>query len=748
MRRIRTAAVIGLVVAAIGAFLAATPLGLALEEGVALKWLFALRGAIDPPGDALVVSADGKAAELFELFPEDAAWQRCLARVRTAKGDVWPRCVQARLIRALARAGAAVIVFDVSFNEARIAEHDAELARALGEAENVVLFERLSMEDLAGGAVRQETLIPPLPRFFEAARGAGPFPLPKLPARVNQFWAFKTSIGDTPTLPVVALQVQALPLLDRFVALLERAGVDWPRDLPRDAAKLRGPNDLRPVMRALRRLLKGDRAAHERVLAALGKVDGAAERALLLALARVYYGPDSYYLNLYGPAHTLRTLQGHQVLSGAQGAADLSGKAVFVGTSLLAYVDQEDGFYTVYTRDDGIDLSGVEIGASAFANLASGRVLRTPGAAGRIAVPILFGIAVGVLAYLLAGLRAAAATLVVAGLYFWVVQQLFAREALWLSLAVPTLVQLPLGLLLGLTWQYFGVRRARAAVGRAIRYYVPDRVAESLERDERLDTRAELVYCTCLATDAQQFTTVSERLDPQQLAALMNEYFERLGEPVIEHQGSVAEVIADSMMCVWVAEETRADKRLQACRAALGICRAVDLFNQRHRDYSLPTRIGLHAGSVGMGNVGGGGRYAFSLVGDLANTTSRIESLNKYLGTRLLASGSVVDGLDGLVMRRLGNFILKGKVSPLAIFEILAEPGQPAVLDGALRRDFSSALKVFEAERWREAAERFAAVHDAYPDDGPTRFYLERARHNCSTPPPAGDNGVVRMESK
>jgi adenylate cyclase len=186
---------------------------------------------------------------------------------------------------------------------------------------------------------------------------------------------------------------------------------------------------------------------------------------------------------------------------------------------------------------------------------------------------------------------------------------------------------------------------------------------------------------------------------------------------------------------------------LRACLAALEIRQAVDGFNLRHQCRTLPTRIGLDVGWVAMGHVGGSGRFAYDVTGDTANTASRIEGMNKYLGTTILASETVVGDLDGLFLRRMGSFRLKGKSGSVSIFEIIARRENAGTADVDLCTRFAAALSAFESKRWSDAAKQFAAVLSEYPADGPARFYLERSGQYSAAPPP-DDRWIIEMGTK
>jgi adenylate cyclase len=391
-RRLMRAGAIGLGTAALGVLLMLSPLGLILEERFGLGWLFWARGAIAPPAEVVVVSLDRQSAEQLELP----------AQIRR-----WPRSVHTRLIERLTAAGAAVIVFDVMFVEPRDPAEDAELAAAIAGAGRVVLFEALEVleRDLAGlplVAVATEQLTPPLPMLTDVAAGLAPFPLPHTPDRVSQFWAFKSAagMGERATLPVVALQRRALAVLPTWLELLQAAGVRgvdrWSRG-PAHAA------ELRRLMSDTRSAFIADPGLGQRVAAQLAALDAAPEaRALLRALHDVYSGPASRYLNFYGPAGRVRTIPLRDALGaegeGASLARDaLAGKVVFVGQSELRSPDKEEGFGTVFSAG-GIDISGVEIAATALANLLEGRTLRPAGPWLGLALVAAFGLVLGTIA--------------------------------------------------------------------------------------------------------------------------------------------------------------------------------------------------------------------------------------------------------------------------------------------------------------------------------------------------------------
>ena len=449
---------IGVVSAVVGA----TPVGLALEENVGLPWLFRLRGPIPPPPQVAVVALDERSA--IELgVPE--------------KPREWPRSLHGRLVDTLVDRGADVIAFDLTFERAQPQEEDAAFARAMARSERVLLVESVERkcpqaDDATAASVCFEEIRRPVPVLAEAAWGLAPFPLPRTPSSsVNAFWAFLGSSEDRPTLPALAVQGRAL-----------RHDEAWRRVFYEASAGIIGRAG--GIEEATRQMRSGAKAAGSASpLLPTGEIGAVAafavsqQPALREAIERLYAGPDSHFLNFYGPAGTIRHISYSQLVGidappqPAGGDIDLDGVAVFVGSSELGKPVQADHFRTVYPREDGVEMSGAEVAATAYANLLTSATLQPVGPVTALGVMAALGVILTVCAYGLPLAAAAPSTVALALSYGIVAVGLFARHV-WLPFAIPLLLTLPAALIVGtggqvlLAWRQR--RRAEGAEKAAI----------------------------------------------------------------------------------------------------------------------------------------------------------------------------------------------------------------------------------------------------------------------------------------
>jgi len=744
-----------LLLSTLGLLVYVLPGGFDMEENVALHFLFNQRPQASPPDNVMLVSIDKAAAQQLGLANDPS---------------IWPRELHARLIDRLAAAGAEVIVFDVFFHQPKTPEHDARLALAMRQAGNVVIFARLQREKQTlggGGEYNLERLLLPLPMFQQAAVASAPFALPKVPIKVSQFWTFHTSAGGHPSMPTVALELYAA---QEHALLFETlASV-----APQQAAALQ--TSLGSLTRGerivqIRTFFKQQKAIAQTLLEALREPSGLAvspeSSRRLQVLLEVYLGPERRYLNFYGPPRSIPTWSYGEVLSAtAEQLASFKDKVVFVGFSEERQPEQKDNFYTVFSQNSGLDLSGVEIAATAFANLAAQpstsilssltasfltqrpaqQSLRLPEPVIYTAIIIGFGLLLARLSQLPSTSAFVALSLLTAGFYMLASLQLFASSAIWLPLFVPVLLQTPLALFIGLLWRYRQLNRERSRIRHAFGYYLPDHVVENLARSsQHLKVLSERMFGVCMATDAAQYTQLAESLEPEELSDCMNDYYERLFKPVRAHGGIISDVVGDAMLAIWSAHQEESCLRRQACEAALA---ALRIGQESAPEVVLQTRIGLHAGEIMLGNIGALDHYEYRAVGDIVNTASRIEGLNKQLGTALLVSDAVLSGLEGFISRKLGTFRMVGKQKAIVIHELLGRQEDSDQQQLHLCECFAEGLHAYRYHDWQTATDCFQRACECSPDDGPSRYYLERCKLHEQGILPLPQDGVIVMQKK
>jgi adenylate cyclase len=748
MLRLRQATYFGAVIGILGVLLGFVPWVNQSEENSGLAVLFNLRGSRKPPSEVLVVSIDKESSENLKVSGNPARWHRS---------------IHAQLIENLVARGALAIVFDVYFIEPRSVSEDILLAETLKKAANVVLAEPLrarefSAADTLGstqGKHRLVRAIKPIAALSATAIATAPFVLPRLPVQVNQYWTFQPDAGDSPTFPVVAFHIYASEAYPEFHRLLEKVSPDQAARLPRGAELLQ-QNGTVTFIKAVRQMFESQPWIYQQMLAELEswatREAEPREHQLVRSLIELYGGSPSRYLNYYGPPRTIATIPFYRALEPGKDPQkrdnlDFKGKVVFVGMSETLTSEREDSFYTIFSQANGVFLSGVEIAATAFSNLLANDHIKPLGSRDYLLTILGWGMVLGLISRMANTLAAALFIAVISGWYLFVAEYQFQSAGVWYPIVVPLFLQSPGAFLGSMLWNLLETKRERHNVRRALGYYVPGEMVDLIAKN-RVDLRrgGQTVYGVCLFTDIAGYTSVSENLGPRELSELMHRYFEAVFEPIRKNGGLITDLKGDSILAIW--KGTRPDAALchQACTAALGVASAVNQFN-KSSGWRLPTRIGVHAGSMFLGNIGAGDHYEYGPTGDTVNTASRLDNLNKMLGTEILVSEDAISGLASFVTRKAGTFRLKGKVQPIAVYELLCRQGDIAEQQEIGCTVFLEALQAFGRQSWNEAEEKFHRCSDAWRTDGLSEFYIRRCQEFRETPPLNWD-GAIPLEEK
>lgn len=743
----------GSVVAALGVLLGLVPTGRMCEERFGLDILFSLRGIRPPPSDIVVIAVDKTSANHLGVSEDFRKW---------------PRVLHARLVELLRQQGASVIVFDIMFEEAHSKQEDLMFAKAVSGAKNVVFACYLKAANVQEGDAAEKNAAPkektrlmslglPTSTFCEIAAGVAPFPLPKVPQKLSQYWTFNPEAGDIPTLPVVALQVFALDAIRELEKLTEKSGL-----VPHDFLVKGSESTTRceGKVARIRTAVEDNQCLLDRFIDEVEHRRGGAlsEKAYrkLAALARMYRAPSMPYLNFYGPPQTITTIPYYRVFSlapsetGDPAGFDFRDKAVFVGHSTKHQEQQKEGFFTVFSDSSGLDLSGVEIAATGFANLIDDSAVRPIQPEGSLLILLVWGMLLGFLCMVLPTGLSAMAVIGLGLIYLLATELYFTRSYVWSPLVIPLFVQGPSAFLASLIMKYTYASRERDNIKKALTYYLPNQLVDDLARNiATLKLSHELVYGICLWTDAEQYTSLSERLDPTELAEYMNRYFETVFNPVRRHGGVVSNVVADSMLAVWISPAPDVVLRTRACQAALDIVNALRTFHGLSTvSSSLPTRMGLHSGHIFLGNIGAMDHYEYRPIGDIVNGATRIEGLGKLLGAPILVSGEALYGVEGMLTREVGTFVFVGKSAPLTVYQLMGRANEATSGQEEACVAFGRALTAFRSRSWGEAINLFTRSKMALGNDSVSDYYLTLCSQYQQQNPPDEWDGTIYLDRK
>ena len=750
MSRSRKAILAGLCIGFIGLVTGVTPFGIYMEDNYGLHLLFRLRGVRQVPPDVVIVAMESASENRLNL---------------NTSITNWPRALHSRLIDNLVKGNAAVIAFDIFFGEARSQQDDEEFAGAIRRAGNIVLIEKLKKvpvfnpEGKKIGTVEIERSILPHMPLTHSALASAPFALPKIPVKLNSYWTFKSSAGDIPSLPVVVFQIFAMQVYDELADLLKSFDPSVAAKLPVNRDEILADRNIKEFMLMLKNHFDQNSNAAEDML---GKIETLGilrhepqKRRILRSMIRMYQKPNSRFLNLYGPPGTINTLPYYQLLADDKGSdtaateIDVSGKAVFVGLSERLRPEQDEGFHTVFSRSSGEDISGVEIAATAFANILEDSPVHPVDFRIQITGVFLWGMVLGFLCTTLSGFVAVGCILILSTLYLFFAYSQFIQFNIWYPVVIPLAIQSPLAFIGTTIWKYIEVNRERRNIRTAFGYQIPNEVVDQLAQSlSSIKTSGKPVYGACLFTDAENYTGLSEIMHPEQLGIFMNDYFEVIFGPVRKNSGIALELKADSMLAIWTNPQPDRNLRNLACHSALEIIQAVDRFNATHKSTQLPTRIGIHCGSISLHFVGAIDHYQYQPVGDPVNTASRIEGLNKFLGTQILVSGEVLEDLDDFLARNMGRFIFAGKSNPVEAYQLLRKMEEATESQKDFCKIFSSALEAFQLQTWNAAIDGFKEALKIHPEDGPSHFYIKWCEEYKRKPPGDSWDGVIRLADK
>ena len=537
-----------------------------------------------------------------------------------------PRRYLADLADFLLRSGARVVAFDLVVTAPSQPEDDQALVatarRWAAERPGALVFASLAVPE---AGTRAYTLLPPFSPELTALLGFANAPV-GADGVVRRFTPALTASGGgrIPALSLAALAGSTGLGAGELVARLGAARATIPLPVRDEHGRL---------------------ARAETSLAQLGGIPWRID----------YTGPPGAFTSF--PSEPLVAL----ARSGTTPDADnpFRDRIVLVGATFL---ESSDSFPT----PTGL-MSGVEIQANMVNTLLARRTLLPPPWYLNLALLTAVCVSISLLSL---WLRPAWLALVALGLVAALVAasyEAYTRGGYWLDFLAPLLGTL--AYLQGAHW--LRRRRLRSAFGQYVSPQVMDQV---LRQGSSLG--GEVRRVTVLMSDLRGFTTISENLPPEVVSAMMNEYFTAMVDVILAHRGLVQDFIGDAIMAVYGAPLDDPEHCWHAARSAVGMHAALESLNRAwEADGRGPLAMGVavHTGPVFAGTLGAPRKKKYAVLGDTVNLTSRMEGLNRDLGTGILISGAALAVLrDRVVVRDRGRVAVKGRREPVDIHELLS----------------------------------------------------------------------------
>ncbi|OQA63530.1 MAG: Adenylate cyclase 1 [Spirochaetes bacterium ADurb.Bin269] len=259
---------------------------------------------------------------------------------------------------------------------------------------------------------------------------------------------------------------------------------------------------------------------------------------------------------------------------------------------------------------------------------------------------------------------------------------------------------------------------------------------------------------TAIFTDIQGFSTISEKMEPVELVAMLNRYLTGMSDRVLELGGTIDKYEGDAIIAFFGAPLDVPDHAERALHAAIRMKRMEKELNQQFLTEGivpspLLTRIGINTGRMVVGNMGTEKKMDYTIIGDAVNLAARLEGVNKRYGTYLCVSEDTKNAAgDGFQYRRLDRIRVVGKAVPIRIFEVLEEKGQLDEQTLAALEEFDTGIELFEQRKWAKAKQAFKKVLERKPGDGPSMRFIATCNEYIANPPPENWDGVYKMDQK
>lgn len=413
-----------------------------------------------------------------------------------------------------------------------------------------------------------------------------------------------------------------------------------------------------------------------------------------------------------GKAYTYPYISAADVMMDRLEPGVLEGAVVFVGTSAIGLAD-------LRSTPMGPQYPGVEVHANILDALLSGGFPQKPDWAVGAMLFQLFLIAILMIVVLP---RLGPVTMLLGGLGIILLVLVFNGYVWTLGLDLPLAGALMLTLALTIIFIADGFLRENASKkmlkGMFDQYVPPAHIDKMMSDPDAYSFSGESKELTVLFSDIRSFTTISESLNAKDLKLMLNTYFTPITKEIFDYNGTIDKYVGDMVMAFWGAPIDDEYHRENAVKAALKMQEVTEQLKPMFKAQGLPEvniGVGVNTGFMNVGDMGSSYRRAYTVLGDAVNLGSRLESITKYYGAKILIGEETYDHITGFVCRFVDRIVVKGKEEAIRVYEPLGLEGEVDAYIVDEIQEYDQAYGLYLDRRWDEATAAFKDLHGQNP---------------------------------
>ena len=395
---------------------------------------------------------------------------------------------------------------------------------------------------------------------------------------------------------------------------------------------------------------------------------------------------------------------------------------------------------------------GVETHAHAIQTMLDQRFIRTLPQIVNIVLIFIFGIITAVAVAFVRPVLGGGLAILLAGITTVGTYWIFIHQGRWIYL-IPILASIAVSYIASVIYQFLSEQKEKKKIRGMFQTYMSPKVLKYLEdHPDAFSLSGEKREATMFFSDVANFTTISESLSAEELATVLNKYLSPMTEILMRYDGYVDKYEGDAIMCDFGVPMEDPDHAWKACFAALDQQEALKTIREQiKRDHGVNTyvRMGVNSGVVSAGNMGSTQRFQYTVMGDAVNQASRFEGANKQYGTYIMVGEETLRRAgDFIEVRILDRLVVKGKLKPITVYELLGRKGQIEQVKADIREHFDQGINLYWERQWDAAVAAFQRALAVQGDDPPSRVFIERCQLFKANPPGADWQGEFVMKTK